>query len=230
MSTRQAPNLAWEMAALSDGCSLVAGCDEVGRGSLGGPVSVGVVVLGLGALGHESPDDTPELSRFTPVGLADSKLLSPGSREGLLPEIRRWAAGSAVGHASAAEIDEFGIMRALRLAGERAVDLLPQRPERFLLDGNFDWFGRPDRVPVSPLECVVSPVELRVRADMECASVAAASVMAKVERDRLMVELAATYPGYGWEANKGYGSPEHMAALRELGPCKEHRRSWRLVP
>jgi ribonuclease HII len=214
------PDLSWERAAIRAGSMVVAGCDEVGRGALGGPVSVGVVVLSAAVLDSVDP----------PSGLRDSKLLRAAARESLVPAIREWAAAFAVGNASAAEIDEFGILRALRLAGERAIAALPIPPDLVLLDGNYDWFARPVRVPHSPMTTPVTPVELRVKADLTCASVAAASVLAKVERDRHMVDLAAAYPAYGWDQNKGYASPGHLAALREQGPCIEHRRSWRIGP
>ena len=194
----------------------VAGCDEVGRGSLGGPVSVGIVVV----------DAT---TRRPPAGLRDSKLLAPAVRESLVPRIESWSCCWAIGHASAAEIDEIGILRALRLAGERAVALLPTRPDLVLLDGNYDWFTRPERSTSSPAVVEPEQVTLKVKADVTCASVAAASVIAKVARDRLMVELARSYPWYGWHANKGYAAPEHRAALLEKGPCEEHRRSWHLL-
>jgi ribonuclease HII len=168
-------------------------------------------------------------TRRPPTGLRDSKLLAPSVRESLVPRIEAWACCWAVGHASAAEIDEVGILRALRLAGERALALLPVRPALFLLDGNYDWLTRPERSKASPLQVESGQVTLQVKADQTCASVAAASVIAKVERDRIMVELAGSYPGYGWEANKGYGAPEHRKALVALGPCEQHRKSWHLV-
>jgi ribonuclease HII len=210
----RAPNLKLERQLLEQHV-VVAGSDEVGRGSLSGPVTVGVVVV------------TRETSR-PPTGLRDSKLLTPAAREALVPRIERWAAAVAVGHASAAEIDRFGILRALRLAGERAVAALPLQPEHVILDGNYDWYTRPAPIRRPPLPGGVGPVRIEIKADLRCASVAAASVIAKVERDQLMVELAARHPGYGWEGNKGYATADHRAAIRDLGPCCEHRRSWNL--
>jgi ribonuclease HII len=201
---------------LDAGSVAVAGCDEVGRGSLGGPVSVGMVVVNAS-------------TRRPPTGLRDSKLLAPASRERLVPRIQSWSCCWAIGHASAAEIDAVGILRALRLAGERALAGLEIRPDIVLLDGNYDWFTRPDKSAGSPAEIEPERVNLKVKADLSCASVAAASVLAKVARDRLMVELAALYPCYGWQSNKGYAAPEHRAALVEIGPCEEHRRSWNLL-
>lgn len=219
-ATRTAPHLRHERVLLRDGARLLAGMDEVGRGSLAGPVSVGVVVVDVA-------------TRSAPRGVADSKLLSPAARTALLPALRRWGLARAVGHASAAEIDEVGIIAALRTAGRRALaqvalDIGPV--DVVLLDGSHDWLSTPaqgdlfDDEPALP-----GPrVHLRVKADRTCASVAAASVLAKCERDAMMVGLAADNPHYRWDENKGYASPEHLAALRELGPSVLHRRSWRL--
>lgn len=216
MTAGRAPNLKLERDLLVADRVAVAGCDEVGRGSLGGPVSVGMVVVDA-------------VTRRPPTGLRDSKLLPPAAREALVPRINSWSSCWAIGHASAAEIDEIGILRALRLAGERAVSKLPVRPDLILLDGNYDWFTRPDRSSASPTTVEPEQVTLKVKADLTCASVAAASVIAKVARDRLMVELSRSYPCYGWHSNKGYAAPEHRAALLDVGPCEEHRRSWRLL-
>ena len=193
--------------------------DEVGRGALAGPVSVGVVVI-------------DETVRSAPVGVKDSKLLTERARKGLVPRIQRWAVAYAVGHAGPDEIDAIGIMAALRLAGIRALDALGVVPDLVILDGNHDWLTAPtdvglfafttDAGPVTP------PVTTMVKADLKCSSVAAASVLAKVERDTMMVELAGDHPAYGWRLNKGYAAPEHMDAIARVGPCDLHRRSWRL--
>jgi ribonuclease HII len=193
--------------------------DEVGRGALAGPVSVGVVVI-------------DETVRSAPMGVKDSKLLTERARHGLVPRIHRWAVAYAVGHSSADEIDEIGIMAALRLAGTRALAGLGVVPDLVILDGNHDWLTAPTEVgllafadesgPTTP------PVTTMIKADMKCSSVAAASVLAKVERDDLMVALSEEHPAYGWSLNKGYSAPEHMDALARLGPCPLHRRSWRL--
>ena len=220
--TRVAPHLRHERVLLRDGARLLAGMDEVGRGSLAGPVSVGVVVVDV-------------TTRSAPKGVADSKLLAPAARTRLLPALGRWGLARAVGHASAAEIDEVGIIAALRLAGTRALSAVTATVgpvDVVLLDGSHDWLSRPaqpdlftlDDEPVAP----APRVHLRVKADRTCASVAAASVLAKCERDAMMVGLAAEHPAYRWHENKGYASAEHMAALRELGPSVLHRRSWRL--
>ena len=193
--------------------------DEVGRGALAGPVSVGVVVI-------------DETVRSAPIGVKDSKLLTERARTVLVPRIERWAVAHAVGHASADEIDEIGIMAALRLAGLRALGALGVVPDLVILDGNHDWLTAPTEMglfafahesgPTTP------PVTTMIKADLKCSSVAAASVLAKVERDQMMVALSSDHPAYGWGLNKGYSAPEHMDALARLGPCELHRRSWRL--
>ncbi len=220
MST--APTLRVERDLLrSRGARWLASVDEVGRGSLAGPVTVGVVLVDLS-------------TSSAPSGVRDSKLLSPAARERIAPRLRRWAPAWAIGHASAEEIDAIGILRALRLAGERAFADLPHRPDHVLLDGSYDWVSRPAPALVDDDGAVVDPdlwiepppVTLRVKADLSCSSVAAASVLAKTTRDALMVELARVHPAYGWDINKGYASPDHLEALRSVGPCEQHRRSW----
>lgn len=222
--TSPKPSLKVERSLQRGGHRLVAGMDEVGRGALAGPVSVGVVVI-------------DEVCRSAPVGVKDSKLLSPQMRERLVPRIQRWATAYAVGHASPEEIDRYGIMLALRLAGTRALTELSRLsviPDLIILDGNHDWLTDPGRVGLLGLitgtvgEVPVIPVTTIVKADMSCSSVAAASVLAKVERDAMMVRLAADVPHYAWELNKGYCAPEHFAALQSHGPSAHHRRSWRL--
>ena len=213
------PSLRVEKALLREGHALLGACDEVGRGALGGPVTVGVVLV----------DATV---RRPLAGVRDSKLLTPHARVALVPRIRRWVVGHAVGHASAAEIDEHGIIAALRMAGLRALAQLPARPEVILLDGNHDWLSQP-RFPTlfdgTPLAEAEPPrVRTMIKADLRCSSVAAASVLAKTERDAIMRRLAADHPGYGWDENKGYSTASHTRALRRLGPCVHHRQSWRL--
>ena len=220
MST--APTLRVERDLLrARGVRWLASVDEVGRGALGGPVTVGVVLVDLE-------------TRSAPTGVRDSKLLTPAARERLAPKLRRWAPAWAVGHASAAEIDAVGILRALRLAGERAFAALPHRPDHVLLDGSYDWVSRPapalfdEDGAIADVDAweLPPPVTVRIKADMACSSVAAASVLAKTTRDAIMVDLATRYPAFGWHENKGYASPDHLEALRRLGPCEEHRRSW----
>jgi ribonuclease HII len=201
--------------------------DEVGRGALAGPVTAGLVVL------------RPGTERGVP-GLRDSKLLSPARREALVPRILAWCAAAGVGHASPQEIDELGLTGALRLAGRRAIAAAAQRgapPDVVLLDGGHDWLSLPpDSSPAGAAEAVPAPgpawsgtVVARVRADLTCASVAAASVLAKVERDRIMGELSDGWPQYGWDSNKGYGAVRHRRALEEHGTTPHHRLSWRLT-
>jgi ribonuclease HII len=218
------PSLRLERELQRAGHRLVAGMDEVGRGALAGPVSVGVVVV-------------DEVCRSAPVGVKDSKLLSHQVRERLVPRIKGWATAHAVGHASPAEIDCYGIMVALRMAGMRALTVLSGRsviPDLIILDGSYDWLTDPRRVGLFSLledgydQPPCCPVRTMVKADMFCSSVAAASVLAKVERDAMMVALAAEVPGYSWELNKGYSAPEHFAALESHGASVHHRRSWHL--
>lgn len=210
------PSRHLERALLADGCALVAGMDEVGRGALAGPVTVGVVVVDAS-------------TGRTPAGLRDSKLLRPLARERLCAPIRRWSVGAAVGHAAAEEIDAIGIIAALRLAGSRALAELAAAglvPDAVILDGNHNWLATPAHLPQPPTP--VPPVRTQIKADLTCSVVAAASVLAKCERDGLMVALHDEHPAFGWHANKGYSAPEHMAALRSDGPTVWHRRSWSL--
>ncbi|WP_449385401.1 ribonuclease HII [Cellulomonas soli] len=215
-----APHLRLERSLLREGARLVAGMDEVGRGSLAGPVSVGVVVVDLS-------------TRSAPVGVADSKLLSPAARTALLPALSRWGRARAVGHASAQEIDDLGIIAALRLAGTRALTAVAAvvgPVDTVVLDGSHDWLTPPAQgdLFIEHTAADVPSVRMRVKADRTCASVAAASVLAKCERDAMMTALAEAFPAYRWHENKGYASPDHVAALRERGPSEVHRRSWRL--
>ncbi|MFQ6170252.1 ribonuclease HII [Oryzobacter sp. R7] len=215
----KAPSLRVERALQRDGHRVLAGMDEVGRGALAGPVTVGVVLI-------------DESCRTAPQGVRDSKLLVPQARERMVPRIERWALAHAVGHASADEIDEVGIIAALRLAGTRALVACGVVPDLVILDGNHDWLTAPEDVGLLAFAhesaVVTPPVTTMVKADLRCSSVAAASVLAKVTRDRIMVGLGEAQPEYGWVENKGYAAPEHMDALRRLGPSEWHRRSWRL--
>jgi len=204
------PTLDVERAMHADGARYIIGCDEVGRGAIAGPVSVGVAVVDASIGLH-------------PEGLRDSKMLSEKKRELLAPLAAEWALFSAVGSATALEVDQLGISRALGLAGKRALVLLHEagasiRESVVLLDGAFDWLNPALSSPVRVLT--------RVKADRDCASVAAASVVAKVNRDRLMIDSDALHPGYGWVGNKGYGSAGHFAAIAELGITPLHRQTW----
>ncbi len=210
------PNLRVEKRLLGDGRVTVIGMDEVGRGAIAGPVAVGVSAV------------TVDIGRV-PQGLADSKLLSATRRESLVPVVERWAP-TAVGMASAGVVDRQGIVPALGQAGAAALARLVDRGVSLdravvVLDGSFDWLSR--AVPPAlltgsgPLEVVV-----RVKADRDCASVAAASVVAKVARDALMVAAHDEAPHYAWASNKGYGSAAHYDGIRNVGAHALHRSSW----
>lgn len=201
------PDLRTEKTLLRGGARRLAAMDEVGRGSLAGPVSIGVVVI------------TTAIGRV-PQGLRDSKLLTPAARMSLVGPIRRWVGEYAVGHASAAEIDEVGIIGGLRLAAVRALGQIAA-VDAILLDGNYNYL-------LGSAGLAEVPVHTRIKGDLTCAGVSAASVLAKTERDAMMVGLAPQHPPYGFAVNKGYSTPEHMRALREHGPSLVHRTSWRL--
>jgi len=210
------PSLRVEKKLLGAGRVTVIGMDEVGRGAIAGPVAVGVAAV------------TVDIGRV-PQGLADSKLLSAARRTELVPVVRRWA-HTAVGMASAEVVDEQGIVPALGQAGAAALEVLVQDGLSLdgavvVLDGSFDWLSRavPSTLVPSdgPLDVVV-----RVKADRDCASVAAASVVAKVERDTLMVRAHDEAPHYAWVSNKGYGSTAHYDGIRAVGTHALHRRSW----
>lgn len=205
------PTLDVERGLHAVGHRRIIGVDEVGRGALAGPVAVGIVVIddGVSAI---------------PPGLRDSKMLAEPRRETLAPLCARWVLFSAVGSATAREIDEWGLTRCLGLAGRRALDRVRRAgadlsDATVLLDGSFDGLspalgrGRP-------------PVITRIKADRDCASVAAASVIAKVHRDGYMIRRARRIPGYHWERNKGYGSAQHREAIVRLGITDDHRRTW----
>lgn len=218
MSTA-APSLRVERRLLREGVLTLAAADEVGRGALCGPVTIGMVLI-------------DEKTRSAPSGVRDSKLLTAAARERLVPRIQRWAISYGVGHASPVEIDAFGMTAALRLAGQRALAQLAGEAGVVLLDGNHDYLSEPEQdalfgTPV-PAVATVPRVVTMIKADMKCAAVAAASVLAKTARDAIVLELAGEHPEYGWSDNKGYSAPEHLAALLEHGPTVHHRLSWRL--
>jgi ribonuclease HII len=213
MSTRP-PGLALERSLAFDG-TLVIGCDEVGRGAIAGPLGVGVAVL------------DPARKRIPP-GLRDSKLLPEPVRVALAPRVADWAAASAVGLATNAEIDGRGLTWALGLAGARALVALAAAGVALdgavvVLDGNWDYLT-PGLVALGVV--ALPRVVTRIKADRDCATVSAASVLAKVHRDGLMIERHEHHPMYGWRSNKGYASRDHYAAIREHGPCDWHRTTW----
>ena len=215
VAVHPSPSLKRERELFAQGIGLVAGMDEVGRGAFGGPVTVGVCVVAAST----GP---------MPAGLRDSKLLTVAAREKLAPAVSQWAVDSAVGDAQPEEIDELGIVGALRLAGMRALAALAVKPEYLLLDGSHDWLTpEADSLFSEPTQFSI-PVEMKVKADQSIACVAGASVVAKVHRDSLMRKLDAVYPGYGWAAHVGYGTPTHRQAIAKLGLSPAHRKSWKL--
>ncbi|PCE13651.1 ribonuclease HII [Microbacterium sp. SZ1] len=210
-----APKLTLERRLLTEECELIISLDEVGRGALAGPVAVGAAVM-----------DAKGARRRVPEGLRDSKLVTERRRPDVAARAAAWVQASGVGWATAAEIDQVGIMRALGLAASRAVQSVVEQGVAVsnalvLLDGNHDYVS------------AVHPVPLRVRsvvkADRDCASVSAASVIAKVARDTYMTELHVDHPPYQWDRNKGYASVEHRDAIRSLGLSPHHRSSWSIA-
>lgn len=189
----------FEHAAMEEGFSLICGVDEAGRGPLAGPVCAAAVIL---------PPDL-ELE-----GLNDSKKLSEKRREALYPLICEQALAYGIAFASEQEIDEINILQATFLAMCRAVGQLGRKPDLAFVDGNRE----PDFGDI--------PVRTIIKGDSRSANIAAASILAKVTRDRFMLEQDAVYPQYGFAVHKGYGTQKHYAALREFGPCPIHRRSF----
>lgn len=201
VSRRPAPSYAFELAAGAGAARRVAGVDEAGRGALAGPVVAAAVIL-----------DPQRLPRGLRGAIRDSKQLSPRQRERLAEQLLA-CAEVGIGQSGAAEIDRFGVARATLAAMASAVEALPQPPDVALIDG-----------PLLPvLACEARAI---IGGDHLCLSIAAASIIAKVTRDRIMTLLAMRYPGYGWEHNAGYGTPAQLAALVQLGPVPPHRRSF----
>lgn len=194
--------------------SYVIACDEVGRGALAGPVAVGATVI-----------DLKDARRRVPEGLRDSKLVPELRRAAVADRARNWVTGAAVGWSAASEIDQVGIMRSLGLAAVRAIDTLVASGlvldnAVVLLDGNYDY------ISVVRSGMHVMPV---IKADRDCASAAAASVIAKVARDAVMVDAHEQAPHYEWARNKGYASATHRAAIRTHGLDPLHRASWAIA-
>jgi ribonuclease HII len=192
----RSPGLDLERRLWESGRDVVVGIDEVGRGAWAGPLTVAAAVL-------------PTDRRVYKV--RDSKMLTEGEREALFDRVAGWCRAWAVGHASAAECDELGMSAAQRLAARRALDGLAVEPEAILVDGSWDFVGGARGV---------------VGGDATCLSIAAASILAKVTRDRIMRVEAEQFPAYWFESNKGYPGPRHRAALQWLGPSTLHRRTW----
>lgn len=209
-----APRLTLERQLLRE-TPLVFACDEVGRGALAGPVAVGASVI-----------DAPGARRRVPEGLRDSKLVAEARRPDVAARAADWVRASAVGWASAAEIDEVGIMRALGLAALRALAAVeelgfPAASGVVLLDGNYDY--------ITPAGGRGLNVRSVIKGDRDCASISAASVIAKVARDAEMTRLHDDHPVYEWGRNKGYASPAHRDAIRANGLSAHHRRSWAIA-
>ncbi|HET9076809.1 MAG TPA: ribonuclease HII [Acidimicrobiales bacterium] len=198
MKTRRPPSRAVERALLEQGYRVIVGVDEVGRGAWAGPIMVGAAVL-------------PVDRRV--YGVRDSKMLSEPERERLFDRVASWCTAWAVGSASQEECDRVGMAEAQRRAARRAIAGLGVTPDRVLVDGNWDFVG---------LGCTTRII----KGDATCLSIAAASILAKVTRDRLMRREAHQYPAYEFEANKGYPCPRHKMALHALGPSAIHRRTW----
>ncbi|WP_210602663.1 ribonuclease HII [Brevibacterium oceani] len=258
MGTRGLSDLSVENALLSEGFDFVIGVDEVGRGALAGPVSVGAALFDLRRL----------TAAEVPAGIHDSKQLSAASRQAATARVRSWAAAAAVGSTSPSELDELGMTMALNLAGRRAFTAMLEEwaggsgaasaggyasvgtadsvggssrgsagvfpaSTTVLLDGSHDWLSAP-----LTLDCLgifgdfadldLPEVRTIVKGDGSVPAIAAASIVAKVTRDEVMIALAAENPHYGWESNVGYGTAKHRQGIVDVGPSIHHRRSFRL--
>lgn len=195
---RSAPGLGLERDLRGAGSSTIVGVDEVGRGSWAGPLTVGAAIVPLDRRVYK---------------VRDSKQLTEGEREAMFDRIAEWCVAWSVGHASAEECDELGMSAAQRLAAHRAIAGLGVIPDHVLIDGNWDFVGGGNTTKI-------------VRGDAKSLSIAAASILAKVTRDRIMRAAAEHHPFYNFDANKGYPCPVHKAALNAWGPSSIHRRSW----
>ncbi len=200
VSRKKAPTRSIERELLRAGHQVIVGIDEVGRGSWAGPLMVGAAVL-------------PRDRRVN--GVRDSKMLTEPGREALFDRVAGWCDAWAVGGASHEECDQLGMAAAQKLAARRALDALGLLPDAAIVDGKWNF--------VSPH---VAHVEMRIKADAICLSVAAASILAKVTRDRIMREHSLDYPHWHFDTNKGYPCPLHKTALQGYGPSAIHRRSW----
>jgi ribonuclease HII len=217
-----APDDRFERSLGDEGFGIVAGLDEVGRGAWAGPVSVGVVVF---------PPGLPP-----PDGVRDSKMLTEERREELFPLIAAWSTDWSVGHAGPDECDRWGMTLALRVAARRALATLRRPPHAVLMDGAFDYVSDPSNAAQLPGTTEVpslpeDPPHVRtvIRGDAHCVSIAAASILAKVTRDRMMRAMSSSFPAFDFDQNKGYPSPVHKTALAGFGLTSVHRRSWAFV-
>ena len=223
------PSLNNEKSLLCEGYDWVIGLDEVGRGSLAGPVMVGAAAICKNQIEAQT----------IPEGLADSKLLTERRREDLFNPLQKWCTSWAVGSCTNKEIDEWGISYALGVAALKAIakveeDMQMCKKENpriaAILDGPCDYIDKVANTFDAPFVPIPVKVHTLVKADRQCASVAAAAVLAKVTRDNLMVTLSKKpqYEAYDWAHNKGYGSLSHRNAIKEVGPSDLHRLSWNL--
>jgi len=197
------PDLSREQGLWARGYARIAGLDEAGRGAWAGPVVAAAVILP-----YNHPETTTTLS-----SVRDSKLLSPRQREACYELIVRHALAYGVGWATADEIDRIGIVPATRLAMSQAIQSLAMSPDHLLIDA-------------LPLPDIAIPQWAMPKGDRDCLSIAAASIIAKVSRDHWMIALDAQTPGYGLAQHKGYGTRQHLACLRQIGPSAQHRRSF----
>jgi ribonuclease HII len=252
MASHGLTDLSVERALLADGFDFVIGVDEVGRGALAGPVSVGAALFDLRVL----------TAAEVPAGIHDSKQLTAASRQAATDRVRSWAAAAAVGSTTPAELDELGMTMALNLAGRRAfLSVLAQwagsdgtpAPGKgggaavggaasatvfpdstmVLLDGSHDWLSAPLTLDCLGIfgDCAdldLPEVRTIVKGDGSVPAIAAASIVAKVARDEEMIALAEDHPHYGWESNVGYGTAKHRQGIADFGPSIHHRRSFRL--
>lgn len=232
-----------EAECAAEGVRALVGMDEVGRGSLAGPVGVGAVRYAVGSAlsGRDEGIRVPPEELLAaevagiPAGLRDSKQVSPGRRGPLAEAVALWRPQHAVAYASAAEIDRVGITMALNLAGRRALAALAVHgpADLVLLDGSHDWLSAPLTLDAAAAfaeaaDVEVPPVRTFVKGDGRIATIAGASILAKTDRDARMRDLDAEFPGYGWAGNAGYGSQQHREAIRALGVTPHHRTSWNL--
>jgi len=218
MSSKTFPSLSFEYELIASGSRFVIGIDEVGRGAIAGPVAVAAALIDSRSENFSTP---------WPAALADSKLMSAKSREATSPLVQNWAEAVYTGFITANQIDQIGITKSLALAAGLALGQLLESAQLradiaqdgavIILDGSHNWLGA---------QASGIPVIARTKADRDCVSVACASVVAKVERDALMTNLAVSVPGYQFEGHKGYASAGHIEAIRNLGPSSEHRLTW----
>ena len=197
---RTAPSLTFERELWAEGHDVVVGVDEVGRGAWAGPITVGAAVL-------------PQDRRVYKV--RESKMLTEPEREAMYERLTGWCRTWAVGHASQEECDQLGMSAAQKLAAARAIEGLglAKAPDVVLVDGNWDFVG-------------LGTTRRVIKGDAKCLTIATASILAKVTRDRIMRDEAEHFPGYDFELNKGYPCPRHKCALKAWGPTSIHRRAW----